>query len=160
VVISAEAVWQALATVMDPEIPVVSVVDLGIVREVAVEGQRVTVTITPTFAGCPALHVMQADIEQRVRALGAAEVAVRVALSPPWSTDQISDPAREKLRAFGLAPPPRHGGLIQILFSDAAPCPYCGSDRTTLKNHFGSTPCRAIYFCDACRQPFEQFKPL
>jgi ring-1,2-phenylacetyl-CoA epoxidase subunit PaaD len=95
-----------------------------------------------------------------VRRLGAEHVEVRLALSPPWTTDWITPEAREKLRLFGLAPPPRHDGLIQIIFSDTATCPYCGSTNTLLKNSFGPTLCRAIYYCAGCRQPFEQFKAL
>jgi ring-1,2-phenylacetyl-CoA epoxidase subunit PaaD len=158
--LSPGAIWRALEAVKDPEIPVVSVVELGVVRSVAVEGGRVTVTITPTFAGCPALHVMQSEIEAAVRRLGAEAVTVRLALSPPWTTDWLSDATRAKLKAFGLAPPPRHNGLIQIMFDERAECPYCGSDQTELKNAFGPTLCRALYYCHACRQPFEQFKPL
>ncbi len=153
-------VWCALDDVRDPEIPVISVVELGVIRDVAVVDGRIRVSMTPTFAGCPALDVMRAEIEARLRALGAAEVDVQIVLSPPWSTDQISEAGRAKLKAFGLAPPPLHGGLIQIIFSDTATCPYCGSVNTAIKNNFGPTPCRAIYYCIDCRQPFEQFKGL
>lgn len=158
--ITLDQAWQALEAVRDPEIPVVSVVDLGIIRSVEVEGDTVRVAMTPTFAGCPALHVMQADIEARLREAGASQVEVRVELHPPWSTDLMSDAARARLKGFGLAPPPRHGGLIQITFDQAVACPYCGSAETELKNSFGPTLCRAIYVCHGCHQPFEQFKPL
>jgi ring-1,2-phenylacetyl-CoA epoxidase subunit PaaD len=154
------AVLRALQDVKDPEIPVISVVELGVIRAVRVEGGQVTVDITPTFAGCPALAVMQAEVENRVRQLGATEVQVRLVLSPPWSTDWITPAGREKLREFGLAPAPPHGGLIQIMFSGEAICPYCGSAHTTLKNSFGPTLCRALYYCHHCQQPFEQFKAL
>jgi ring-1,2-phenylacetyl-CoA epoxidase subunit PaaD len=153
-------IWEALAEVMDPEIPVVSLVDLGIIRAVDIDGGHVTVTLTPTFAGCPALHVMRADVEQRLLALGAASVATRLQLTPPWTTDDLSDEARAKLKDFGLAPPGRHGGLIQLILSDHAACPRCNSTDTLVKNTFGPTLCRAIYWCNACQQPFEQFKPL
>jgi len=116
--------------------------------------------MTPTFAGCPALAMMQSEVESRLRQLGAAEVQVRLVLAPPWSTDWITPAAREKLRAFGLAPAPPHGGLIQIMFSQEAVCPHCGSTDTTLKNSFGPTLCRALYYCHHCQQPFEQFKAL
>lgn len=155
-----EQVWQALKEVMDPEIPVVSLVDLGVVRDVQVEGDRVTVTMTPTFSGCPALAVMQQALREKVLALGAAEVEVRTVLEPAWSSDWIRPEAREKLRKFGLAPPPVHGGELNIALEEPVACPYCGSYNTTLKNSFGSTLCRAIYYCNACQQPFEQFKPL
>ena len=155
-----EAVLEALQDVKDPEIPVISVVELGVIRDVHVEGRRVVVSMTPTFAGCPALHVMEAEVADRIRRLGAEAVEVRLALAPPWTTDWISDAARAKLRAFGLAPPPRHSGLIQIILSEAAACPYCGATDTSVKNTFGPTLCRAIYYCNACRQPFEQFKTI
>lgn len=157
---NAEAVWQALRGVMDPEIPVVSVVELGIIRAVAVAGGRVTVAMTPTFAGCPALAVMQAEVETVVLALGAEAVEVRLQLSPPWTTDWIAESARDKLKGVGLAPPVKHGGLIQLILTEAATCPYCGSTQTELRNSFGPTLCRSIYFCQACRQGFEQFKAL
>lgn len=158
--VSTEAVWRALEDVKDPEIPVVSVVEMGIVRAVTVEGNDVTVEVTPTFAGCPALHVMVRDIERRVRALGAASVAVEKVLHPPWSSDWISDEARQKLRQFGLAPPQRHGGKFPVTFHEPVSCPYCDSQNTVVKNTFGPTLCRAIYYCNACNQPFEQFKAV
>ena len=150
----------ALEDVKDPEIPVISVVDLGIIRGVRIDGDCVTIDVTPTFAGCPALGVMQAEVAQRVRELGASDVVVRLVLSPPWSTDWMTDRGRSQLRAFGLAPAPRHGGLIQLMFDGAATCPHCGSSDTILKNSFGPTLCRALYYCNHCQQPFEQFKAL
>jgi ring-1,2-phenylacetyl-CoA epoxidase subunit PaaD len=153
-------IWQALHDVKDPEIPVISVVEMGIVRAVSVAGGRVTVAMTPTFAGCPALHVIREAIARRVRALGATEVEVRTVLYPPWTSDWISDAARAKLRAFGLAPPAKHGGDINLILFDHAPCPRCGSDDTSLRNSFGSTLCRTIYTCNTCRETFEQFKAL
>jgi ring-1,2-phenylacetyl-CoA epoxidase subunit PaaD len=152
-------VWRALAEVMDPEIPVVSVVDMGIIRNVVVDDAGVTVTMTPTFAGCPALDVMRRAIVERVRGLGAAEVTVELALAPTLSTDWISAAGREKLRTFGLAPPPP-GGSAAVAFFDVAECPRCGSTRTSLRNAFGPTLCRMIYYCHECRDAFEQFKPL
>lgn len=155
-----QAVLLALEDVKDPEIPALSVVELGVIRDVQVTGGAVRVDLAPTFAGCPALEVMRAAIEARVRSLGAASVDVRLVLSPPWTTDSISETGRAKLKAFGLAPPRRHDGLIQVLLAEDARCPYCDSANTTLKNSFGPTLCRAIYFCNACHQPFEQFKAL
>jgi ring-1,2-phenylacetyl-CoA epoxidase subunit PaaD len=153
-------VWEALGEVMDPEIPVISVVDLGVIRSVAVVDGAVSIAMLPTFAGCPALDVMRAEVEARVRQLGVAHVAVRLVLSPPWSTDMISEAGREQLKAFGLAPPRPHGGLIELIFDEAAACPYCGSTDTSLKNSFGPTLCRAIYYCSSCQQPFEKIKGL
>ncbi len=154
-------IWQALEQVKDPEIPVVSVVEMGIVREVTVDGDAVRVTMTPTFSGCPALDVMRRDIETAVRQLGIQNVTVETILYPPWSTDWITDDAREKLRQFGLAPPQKHSGnLISVAFLDVAECPRCGSKNTTIKNSFGPTLCRMIYYCHDCQDAFEQFKPL
>jgi ring-1,2-phenylacetyl-CoA epoxidase subunit PaaD len=153
-------VWQALESVKDPEIPVVSVVGMGIVRDVTVSGNRVMVKMTPTFSGCPALDVMRREIAACVRQLGATEVDVETVLYPPWTTDWLSEETRARLKAFGLAPPARHGGLIPITFYEQVSCPYCDSSNTVLKNSFGSTLCRTIYYCQACQQPFEQFKAL
>ena len=160
--ITPEIIWQALDEVKDPEIPVVSLVEMGIVRDVTVTDEGVvTVKMTPTFSGCPALEVMRQEIAAKVSALGVTEIKVEIVLNPPWSTDWITDEARIRLHDFGLSPPPRHGGNMQvILFFDAAACPHCGSTNTTLQNSFGPTLCRAIYTCNDCREPFEQFKPL
>jgi ring-1,2-phenylacetyl-CoA epoxidase subunit PaaD len=158
--LSTEELWEILNTVTDPEIPVVSVVEMGMIRSVAVEGERVTVVMTPTFAGCPAIGMMREEIETRLRQAGAAEVQVRAVHAPPWSSDWITPEAREKLRQFGLAPPPRHGGQVKEALAAPVVCPYCGSANTGLRNDFGPTLCRAIYVCNQCRQPFEGFKPL
>jgi ring-1,2-phenylacetyl-CoA epoxidase subunit PaaD len=158
--LTTEHIWQALHEVKDPEIPVVSVVEMGIIRTVSVVQNRVLVTMTPTFSGCPALQTMQQEVQEKIRGLGVEVVTVRITLDPPWSTDWITDEAREKLKAFGLAPPPKHHDHLEILLSESASCPYCDSSNTTLKNSFGPTLCRAIYYCHTCQQPFEQFKPL
>lgn len=158
--ITPEEIWRILETVKDPEIPVVSVVELGLIRSVGVQEGKVVVSFTPTFAGCPALLVMREEIDQRLRQAGAQEVEVKLIYSPAWSSDWITSTARRKLREFGLAPPPRHAGLVEQVLDEAAVCPYCGSLETALKNSFGPTLCRAIYFCNNCRQPFEQFKPV
>jgi ring-1,2-phenylacetyl-CoA epoxidase subunit PaaD len=155
------AIWQALHDVKDPEIPVLSVVDLGVIHAVDVdESGAVRIALRPTFAGCPALDVMRVEVEARVRQLGAAAVEVEVVLNPPWSSDLITEAGRQQLQAFGLAPPPRHGGLIQLIFAEEVACPHCGSTDTSVKNTFGPTLCRAIYYCNGCQQPFEQFKAL
>ena len=162
------AVWAALEDVEDPEIPVVSVVELGMVRAVEIErttgrdsaGERVRVDITPTFAGCPAFHAISEAVAARVRALGAAEVEVRRVLSPAWSSDDMTDTARAKLEAFGLAPPARHDGLLLPALEAPVACPRCGSLDTALRNAFGSALCREIYTCRSCGEPFERFKPL
>lgn len=158
--ITAERVWQVLNTINDPEIPVVSVVEMGIAREVQVDGARVVVTITPTFAGCPAMPYLREQIVEQLRAIGLEQIEVRTALNPPWTSDWISDEARSKLRQFGLAPPPRHTGQIEIALLEAVTCPHCGSKDTVLDNAFGPTLCQALYYCRACRQSFQRFKPL
>lgn len=160
--ITTQQIWDSLTEVMDPEIPVVSLVDMGIIRDVAVDGDAnaVTVTMTPTFSGCPALVEMQTLIRDKVRGLGVPTVEVATTLSPPWTTDWITEAGRAKLKAFGLAPPQRHGGNVVMTFFDVVPCPYCDSTNTTLKNSFGSTLCRAIWYCNDCLDSFEQFKPL
>ena len=155
-------VWKALAEIPDPEIPVISVVDLGVVRDVRVESERVHVEFTPTFLGCPALEVMRDAMSARIAQLGA-EPEVEVVLDDSWSTDRITPEGREKLRAAGFAPPaPREAGAPQLvqLQSKSFKCPYCGSTDTRLDNIFGPTPCRSVRYCTSCRQPFEQFKTI
>jgi ring-1,2-phenylacetyl-CoA epoxidase subunit PaaD len=154
-------VWAALAAISDPEIPVISIVDLGVVRDVKVDQERVRIQFTPTFLGCPALGVMRDQMATAVRELGA-EPDVQVVLDDSWSTDRITPEGRRKLRESGFAPPvPRNGEpqLVQLQ-SRIFRCPYCGSTETRLENIFGPTPCRSIRYCAACRQPFEQFKTI
>ncbi len=153
-------IWQILQTISDPEIPVVSLVEMGIVREVEVEGEAVTVTITPTFAGCPAMRVMQEDIVRSLKGQGATQVQVKTQIAPAWTSDWISEEARLKLKAFGLAPPLKHDGDLNIILLDIARCPRCNSRNTRLQNNFGSTLCRSIYTCNNCKEPFEQFKAI
>ena len=156
------AVWDALAEIPDPEIPVISLVELGVVKSVEVEDERVRIEFTPTFMGCPALEVMRGQMEAAVTALGG-EPQVDVLLDDSWSTDRITAAGREKLRAAGFAPPtPRGEGPPTLLQLQKAVhrCPYCGSTETRLDNIFGPTPCRSIRYCASCRQPFEQFKTI
>jgi len=160
--VSLDAVWAALAEVPDPEIPVISLVDLGVVGDVRVDGNRVHVTLRPTFLGCPALDAMRRALESKLAELGA-EPAVDVELADAWSTDRITPAGREQLRAAGFAPPaPREASAPRLVQLQAKVfrCPYCGSAETRLENLFGPTPCRSIRYCESCRQPFEQFKTI
>ncbi len=150
--VTVEQVWAALEEIPDPEIPVVSLVDLGVIRSVEVSDGRVHVQFTPTFLGCPALEFMKRAIEEKV-----PQAEVEVVQDDSWSTDKITPAGREKLRAAGFAPPaPR---LVQLQ-SQVHRCPYCGSTETRLENLFGPTPCRSLRYCTSCRQPFEQFKTI
>jgi ring-1,2-phenylacetyl-CoA epoxidase subunit PaaD len=155
-----QAVWDLLDEVKDPEIPVVSIVELGIIREVNFSNGSLEVTMTPTFSGCPALYAIQAEITKSLLSAGYKDARIHITYDPPWTTDWITAGAREKLKNFGLAPPPIHNGSFAILLLDPVQCPYCGAEDTEIKNSFGSTLCRAIFYCRACQQPFEQFKPL
>jgi ring-1,2-phenylacetyl-CoA epoxidase subunit PaaD len=161
-VVTAARIWEALAEVPDPEIPVLSVVDLGVVRDVQLENGRAHVEFTPTFLGCPALEVMRAQMTEKIEELGV-EADVAVVLDDSWSTDRITPEGREKLRAAGFAPPaPRVASAPKLVQLQSAVfrCPYCGSTGTRLENLFGPTPCRSIRYCTSCRQPFEQFKTI
>jgi ring-1,2-phenylacetyl-CoA epoxidase subunit PaaD len=159
--VTAQQVWDALAEIPDPEIPVVSLVDLGVVKDVEVDDGKVRIDFTPTFMGCPALEVMRQAMERKVAELGATP-EVRVVLDDSWSTDRISPEGREKLRDAGFAPPtPRPAEKLQLVHLQRGfRCPYCGSTDTELENLFGPTPCRSIRYCRSCRQPFEQFKTI
>ena len=159
--VTVEDVWQALAEIPDPEIPVISLVDLGVVKNVAVQNGTVHVDFTPTFMGCPAVEPMQRAMEETIEALGA-QPEVRVRLDDSWSTDDITSEGREKLRAAGFAPPaPRAAEKLTLVqLQRGFRCPYCGSTNTRLENLFGPTPCRSIRYCEDCRQPFEQFKTV
>jgi ring-1,2-phenylacetyl-CoA epoxidase subunit PaaD len=162
VTLTPEQVWEALAEIPDPEIPTISVVDLGVVRDVRVEQTRVRVEFTPTFLGCPAVEVMRDRMAEAVQELGA-EPEIEVVQDDSWSTDRITPEGRRKLRESGFAPPaPRAAGAPTLVQLERAPfrCPYCGSRDTRLENIFGPTPCRSIRYCAACRQPFEQFKTI
>ncbi len=155
-------VWDALAEIPDPEIPVVSLVELGVIRSVDVANGQVRIEFTPTFLGCPALEFMKRAMEEKVTELGA-EPQVEVISDDSWSTDRITPAGREKLRAAGFAPPaPREATAPKLvqLQADVFRCPYCGSTETRLENRCGPPPCRSLRYCASCRQPFEQFKTI
>jgi ring-1,2-phenylacetyl-CoA epoxidase subunit PaaD len=158
--ISLDQIWKILDQISDPEIPVVSVVELGMIRSVGVAPQSVSVLMAPTFIGCPALDVIREDIRNQLLMAGAGDVQVKVTLRPPWTSDWITPGGRQKLEEFGLAPPRIHHGQVDQALEASSTCPFCGSADTILKNSFGSTLCRAIYQCHHCGQPFEQFKPV
>ena len=160
--VTAERVWEALGQIPDPEIPVISLVDLGVVKTVAVDGDRVRIGFTPTFMGCPALDSMRRQMEDAVTAMGG-EPQVDVLLDDSWSTDKITPAGREKLRDAGFAPPPARTAVAPTLLQlqrAVHRCPYCNSTETRLENIFGPTPCRSLRYCDSCKQPFEQFKTI
>ena len=157
-----ERVWHALNGVADPEIPVVSVVELGIVRAVDARAEEVEVVITPTYSGCPATEAIEQDIRRALAAAGFAGARVRTALSPAWTTDWISAEGRAKLARFGIAPPERiDPGVAPLHFVRRASvaCPQCGATDTERLAEFASTACKALYRCRSCREPFDYFKP-
>ena len=160
-IVSEAAVRAALAEIADPEIPVVSIVDLGLVERVEVTDAAIRVELLPTFVGCPALDMIRSAVEERLAAFGRP-VEVRFVYRVPWTSDRITERGRERLRESGFAPPTAgpHDGPLLVTLGPPVPCPLCGSNRTVLENAFGPTQCRAIYHCTTCRQPFEAFKPV
>ena len=156
---SVDEVWRWLEDVADPEIPVVSVVDLGIVRDVSWGDDTLTVTVTPTYSGCPATAVIALEITQALHSHGVRNVKIETQLSPSWTTDWITDQAREKLRNYGIAPPVGEASCAGAMKA-AGPvaCPHCGSENTEEISRFGSTPCKASWRCKACLEPFDYFK--
>jgi ring-1,2-phenylacetyl-CoA epoxidase subunit PaaD len=165
-------VWEWLADVEDPEIPVLSIVDLGIVRDVAWEGvgerSECVVTITPTYSGCPATHVIAENVRTALRARGLENVRLATRIAPPWTTDWMSDAGRRKLRAYGIAPPvgsaaeqvirPEDIGRARMAPAAGVQCPNCDSHDVALTSQFSSTPCKALYRCRSCLEPFDLFK--
>lgn len=158
---SRDEIYTILNSVMDPEVPVISVVELGIIRDVVITGAAVHVTVTPTYSGCPAMHEIEADIRAALSAHGMRDVTIATVFAPAWTTDWIGAEAREKMRAYGIAPPGRAEPQGLITLSRRRPtaqCPFCGSADTRLQSEFGSTACKAIHVCNSCRQPFDEFK--
>ncbi|TXG01929.1 1,2-phenylacetyl-CoA epoxidase subunit PaaD [Massilia arenae] len=163
--VTVEQVWDWLGEVADPEIPVISVVDLGIVRAVRLEGETCLVTITPTYSGCPAMQVISESVSEALRAHGIEDVRIESRLSPAWTTDWMSAAGKAALKGYGIAPPVQqaidisglHAGIRRRAAPDVA-CPHCGSPHTQLTSEFGSTPCKALYKCLDCREPFDYFK--
>ncbi len=143
-------IWQWLDAVPDPEVPVISVVDLGIVRDLAWDGDTLEIALTPTYSGCPATRVISLDVETALRDRGIAQIRIRTQLSPPWTTDWLSDKGRARLEDYGIAPPQPAGGPDR--------CPRCASKAVSRISQFGSTPCKAQWRCDDCLEPFDYFK--
>jgi ring-1,2-phenylacetyl-CoA epoxidase subunit PaaD len=151
---------KVLSALVDPEIPAVTLMEMKIIRDVVVNNGAVHVVFSPTFVGCPALDLMKREIRDALHHAGFREVKLEVTFSPPWSTDLLDEQVREKLRAFGIAPPPSTGEDLPATLLLPVTCPFCGSANTHLENSFGSTLCRQLYYCDACQQSFDRFKPV
>ncbi|MDB5547048.1 MAG: paaJ [Tardiphaga sp.] len=153
-----QAAWNAAASVVDPEIPVLTIADLGVLRDVTVHDGRVEVAITPTYSGCPAMNMIALEIELALARDGINGATIKTILSPAWTTDWMSDEGRRKLRDYGVAPP-QAGGSRRALFGvEVVACPQCGSNETQVLSEFGSTSCKALWRCNACREPFDYFK--
>ncbi len=160
--LSRQQAWAVLAAIPDPEIPAISITDLGIVREVDCHGELIDVTVTPTYSGCPATEMIQGDIVRALKEAGAREVAVHLQLSPAWTTDWLSDDAKARLAAYGIAPPQTLApdAALPLRFRPRIRCPRCGSTNSEQLSAFGATACKALYRCGNCREPFEYFKPI
>ncbi|ABD86260.1 1,2-phenylacetyl-CoA epoxidase subunit PaaD [Rhodopseudomonas palustris] len=150
--------WAAAANVVDPEIPVLTIEDLGVLRDVTVSGDRIEVSITPTYSGCPAMTMIALEIELALAREGIAGAKITTVLSPAWTTDWMSDAGRRKLRDYGIAPPLSGGGRRALFGEQQVACPQCGSIATTVLSEFGSTSCKALWRCLDCREPFDYFK--
>lgn len=158
--ITKEEILSWLDKVKDPEIPVLSIVDLGVIRKVELTDGKVKVHMTPTFVGCPAIDYMKNDVIKTLREHGIEQPEVEVNFKESWSSDLISEKGRQALKQFGLAPPPTGEMIEDISVLEQVPCPRCNGTHTTLKNPFGPTLCRSIHYCNDCKEAFEQFKPL
>jgi len=150
--------FEAAASVVDPEIPVLTIADLGVLRDVTVEGDAVEVVITPTYSGCPAMNMIAVEIDLALRRAGIAGGRVRTVLSPAWTTDWLTEDGRRKLREYGVAPPVPGGGRRALFGVDVVACPRCDSTDTRVLAEFGSTSCKALWQCQSCREPFDYFK--
>lgn len=157
-----DAVWEILKKVSDPEIPVLTVVDMGVVRKIEQEAETLVVSITPTYSGCPAMDEIESNIRWALEENGYTNVEVKLILSPPWTTDWMTDEGKAKLQEYGIAPPEGSSADKSVLFGEAKKvmCPRCKSRNTKLVSQFGSTACKALYKCDECQEPFDYFKCL
>ena len=159
-VITESDILSWLEDVKDPEIPVLSLVDLGVIRKVEMDGDKVIITMTPTFSGCPAIDYMKNDIIDTLKKHGIDECEVNVTFKDHWNSDMISEKGRKAIKQFGIAPPPQNELVLDLSILENINCPHCDSDNTEMKTPFGPTLCRSIHYCQGCRQAFEQFKPL
>jgi ring-1,2-phenylacetyl-CoA epoxidase subunit PaaD len=150
--------WDAAASVVDPEIPVLTIADLGVLRDVVLDGDHVEVAITPTYSGCPAMNMIALEVEIALERAGFREPKVRTVLSPAWTTDWMSEEGRRKLHAYGIAPPQSSRSRRALFGEQAVTCPQCGSGNTEVLSEFGSTSCKALWRCKSCREPFDYFK--
>jgi ring-1,2-phenylacetyl-CoA epoxidase subunit PaaD len=150
--------WEAASQVVDPEIPVLTIADLGVLRDIQIHDGRVEVAITPTYSGCPAMNMIALEIELALERAGIARPTVRTVLSPAWTTDWMSEDGRAKLRTYGIAPPAATSSRRALFGEDGVACPRCGSERTQKISEFGSTACKSLWRCLACREPFDHFK--
>jgi ring-1,2-phenylacetyl-CoA epoxidase subunit PaaD len=154
-------IWEALKEVKDPEIPTISLVDLGVITDVWISDDNVAhVSMTPTFVGCPAIDYMREDVLRRLRQLPFADVDVQVNFDVQWSTNRLTEEGKKRLLEHGLAPPEPYEGVLELEVLNNTPCPFCGSRSTTLQSPFGPTLCRSIHYCNSCHQAFEGFKPI
>ncbi len=156
-----QVILNYLAEINDPEIPVINIVELGIVKSIENRGDEVTVEITPTYSGCPAMRQIESDIISKLNSKGFSKVTVSTVYSPVWTTDFMSDETKSKLKNYGIAPPGKSEDSNDDLFSinlQTIICPFCNSDKTEIRSPFGSTACKSVYYCDNCHQPFEHFK--
>ena len=158
--LSSQQIWDLLGTIPDPEVPVISIVELGVVRNVEVEEEGVVITMTPTYNGCPAMKMMEDDIRTALAGEGIQQVKIKMVFKPAWTTNWLSEASKQKLEAYGIAPPTENT-KSHLPFAGKASvvnCPFCKSGQTKLTSQFGSTACKALYYCDSCHQPFEHFK--
>lgn len=156
---SKEQILEWLSSVTDPEVPVLTIMDLGIIRRIGIEGDTVTVTITPTYSGCPAMDVIAINIRMALLSHGVKNIQIENQLSPAWTTDWMTEEGKRKLKEYGIAPPVRRAASELDLFDDdPVPCPRCGSEDTVLTSQFGPTSCKSLYKCNSCHEPFEHFK--
>ncbi|PKP50536.1 MAG: phenylacetate-CoA oxygenase subunit PaaJ [Bacteroidetes bacterium HGW-Bacteroidetes-12] len=156
-----QQIWDFLSEIPDPEIPVITLVDLGVLREIEILSDKIIVTITPTYSGCPAMKLFEDEIIKKLHAEGIENVELKMVYSPAWTTDWMSDEALKKLNKYGIAPPVKGSNDKGVLFENGpkiVPCPQCHSKNTVLKSQFGSTACKALYQCEDCLEPFDYFK--